>query len=563
MQKKRLIRGTQNFKELIKQNGYFVDKTLLIQEIIDDSHKIILLPRPRRFGKSLNLSMLAHFFDIEKPENKPLFEPYQIWKTGDYYTQQQAQYPVIHFSLKEIQGTTYKACLEDMKMMLSLLFRDYYFLLKSDKLIEQEKKDILDIIARKAPIVLLKTSLKLLTQFLYRHYQQPVVVLVDEYDAPIHAGYRNGYYDDIIKFMKTFLGGALKGEAVVYKGVITGILRISRESIFSDLNNIEVYTVLNYRYSNHFGFTVSETKALLAHFNLAENFDLVKKWYNGYTFGKLNGIYNPWSVTGYIRNHEEGFNTHWANTSSDELIKDRIVEKKAAAIRSDIETLLLGETINKPIETKMVFRDFDTQKELLWTLLVLSGYLTAIKKVAKKNYHLKIPNYEILTLFQEIIWHWFEVSFNVTQSLLLKMVEALTQNRIKAFEKHFKAVMGDTMSYFDPAKNPEAVWQAYVLGLLSIAKEDYIIRSNRESGYGRYDILMLPKNKTKYGIVLEIKAVDKDTSQKAMESKLQEALEQIQKNEYYKELIAHNILKRIEVAVVFAGKKVKMLAKNS
>ena len=561
MERKRLLRGTENFKTLIEGNGYFVDKSLFIKEVIDDGHEVILLPRPRRFGKSFNLSMLAHFFDIAQPDNQKLFEPYKIWQTGAYYTNQRGKHPVIHLTLKEIQHGTFEECLEDFRLLLSDLYDAHAFLLKSSHLTLREKKDIQTIIDRTPSNILTKRGLKKLSQFLFKHYHEKVVILIDEYDAPIHAGYRNGYYKDIVKFMKAFLGGTLKGNSAIYKGVVTGILRVSKESIFSDLNNIEVYTVLNHRYADKFGFTETETQALLDYFKLSDKFELLKNWYDGYNIGNVADIYNPWSVTGYIRSYEEGFAAYWVNTSSDELIKERIIEKSATSIRLDLETLLLGKTIQKPIEAKMIFSDFDTRKELLWTLLVFSGYLTLGGVKEDEKYPIKIPNYEIRTLFRKIIWHWFEVSFNITHSLLSEMVKALTQNRIKDFEKYFKRVMGDTMSYFDPAKNPEAVWQAYFLGLLSIAKEDYIIRSNRESGYGRYDILMLPKDKTKYGVIIEIKAVDKETTENQIQVKLKEALNQIERNEYYKELVAHQIPKRVEIAVVFAGKNVMMLAK--
>ncbi len=567
MQKKRLIRGQQNFKGLIDRNGYFVDKSLLIQEVIDDANTVILLPRPRRFGKSLNLSMLSHFFNIQKPENETLFEPYKIWQTGAYYTEQQGKYPIIHISLKGIEKSTYKDCMEKIKIMLSGLFNEYYFLLGSNQLFPQDKKDIQAIISRTASSSILQEGLRKLSQYLYKHYQQQVVVLIDEYDAPIHAGYKYGYYDKIIEFMRSFLGGALKGNEineneVIYKSVITGILRVSKESIFSGVNNIEAYTLLDSDYADKFGFTEEETKKILTHFQLSKYYENVKQWYDGYHIGDLTDIYNPWSITGFISKKEKEFISHWVNTSSDELIKERVVEKKAKTMRKDIETLLLGKTISKTLESNMVFRDFDTNKELFWTLLTFSGYLTPVEKEDDELYSLKIPNYEIYTLFRKIILRWLQTGLNVTHSLLLKMFKALTSNRIREFEKHFKAVMGDIMSYFDPAKNPEAVWQAYVLGLLSIAKDNYIIRSNRESGHGRYDILMLPKNKTKYGIVIEIKSMAKEATQKEIEDKLEEALGQIQKNEYYQELIAHNIPKRIEIAVVFVGKKVFLLPKN-
>ena len=273
-------------------------------------------------------------------------------------------------------------------------------------------------------------------------------------------------------------------------------------------------------------------------------------------------MYNPWSITGYIAKEGEGFKAHWVNTSSDELIRERIIEKEATSIRNDIEQLLLGNIIVKRIDENIVFEDFDTDKELLWSLLLFAGYLTPTRRIAEGFYGLRIPNYEVKTLFQKIIQQWLQRQVSIRSSLLLQMIQSLTNNRIKDFEKYFQAIMGDTFSYFDVGKRPEDVWQAYVLGLLAIAGEDYIIRSNRESGNGRYDILMLPKVKTKYGIVIEIKSMDKKSTQQQIDKQLDKALEQIKKNEYYKELLAHNIPKRIEIAMVFTGKKVYMKPNN-
>lgn len=563
-QKKRLLRGLDDFQKLIEGGGYFVDKTLLIKEVLDDEHQVVLLPRPRRFGKSLNLSMLANFFDITQPNNQHLFEPYKIWKTGERYTKQRGKYPVIQLSLKDIKESTYKDSLEFFRVILSELYLKHDYILEGKALRAKEKKDFEEVVNEEVGNVKIQSALKKLSGYLQRYHQQPVVILVDEYDSPIHTAYQNGYYKKMVSFMKSFLGGALKSNEALYKGVITGILRVSKESIFSDLNNIKTYSVLNHSFADKFGFTESETKAILRHFGLKDDFDLIKKWYDGYKVGKVTDVYNPWSITGYIGSHSEGFGAHWVNTSSDELIKERIIEKGAKDIRSDIEVLLSGKTISKPIEENMVFDDFYKQKELLWSLLLYSGYLTAVGKDEShvNIYQLKIPNYEIKTLFQHIIWNWFEVGLKITTSLLLKMVKSLTENRIEKFEKYFQEIMGDTFSYFDVTKNPEDVWQAYILGLLAISGEDYIIKSNRESGAGRYDILMLPKVKTKYGVLMEIKTMDKDATQPQIDAKLEEALEQIEKNEYYKELIVQGIPKRIEIAMVFAGKKVYMRPKQ-
>lgn len=570
MVRKKLIRGGDDYQHLIVNRGYFVDKTLFIKEVLDNSHIVLLLPCPRRFGKSMNLSILRYFFDINVPNTARLFKPYKIWKAGKTYTDQQGKYPVINLTLKDIEGESFKDCLEFIADIMSELFEDHSYLLESKNLSKREKKDIEQIIDRSASKTILKRSLKKLSRFLNKHFKQPVVILIDEYDSPIHGAYRNGFYSEMIQFMRPFLGGALKTNAVLHKAVVTGVLRVSKESIFSQVNNLGVYTLLDKEFADKFGFTEEETKKMLSHFDLEEKFDLVKNWYDGYRMGDVEDIYNPWSITGYIDRKGEGFFPHWVNTSSDELIKERVVEKSANSIRKDILELLSDKIISKDIDQRIIFRDFSTDKELLWSLLVFSGYLTSSKWKIADRQNLKIPNFEIKQLFQKIIAKWFETGVKINTSVLLQMIDCLMNNRIKEFERYFKSVMGDTFSYFDldkpngkRKKEAENVWHAYTLGLLAIANEDYIIRSNRESGSGRYDILMLPKDKSRYGIIFEIKALSKKTTKEVIDNQLDKALSQIQKNEYYKELIAHDIPKRIEIAVVFTGKKVFMKHKNA
>lgn len=561
--KKRLIRGMDYFKGFIEANGYFVDKTLFIKDVLDNAHQVMLIPRPRRFGKSLNMSMLASFFDVTQKDAAKLFEPYKIWQAGDYYTKQQGKYPVIELTLKNVKEANYKDTVEALKYLIGELYRVHDYLLDSEKLREYEKADFKEIMIGAAHLIKYKNSLKKLSNYLYQHHQEQVLVLIDEYDSPIIAGYRNGYYKEIITFMRGFLGGVFKTNTFLFKGVVTGILRIAKESLFSEWNNPGVYTILDYQFSDSFGFTEEETKTMLQYFNLEHDFKLMKKWYDGYNIGDSTHLYNPWSVTGYIDTPQQGFKSYWVNTSSDELLKERVIEKDANQIRRDIEKLLLGETITKTIDETIVFADFYTNKELLWALLVFAGYLIPIKKEGAGIYQLKIPNYEITILFKKIILEWLNKGLHIPSTLLLQMVKALTQNQIPQFERYFKKIMGDTLSYFDVNQEAEKVWQAYVLGLLAISSDEYIIKSNRESGAGRYDILMLPReDKSKYGVVIEVKAMDKEATQNQIDAQLEDALKQISKNKYYKELIEHRIEKRVELAVVFVGKELYIKPKN-
>ncbi|MBI4646243.1 MAG: AAA family ATPase [Bacteroidia bacterium] len=561
--KKRLITGNSNYKGFIENNGYFVDKTLLIKEIIDSSWQVLLIPRPRRFGKTLNLSMLRYFFDTNEKDTEKLFKDYKIWKAGEYYIQKQGKYPVIYLTFKDVITDNWQACLEHFEIDISELFTDNRYLLDSDLLSESEKQACNDIINGKASQSSYEKSLKNLCKYLSKYHKQNVVILIDEYDTPIHAGYQNKYYEKVISFMRNFLSGAFKDNDYLYKGVITGILRVSKESIFSGLNNLGIYTLLNYDFSDKFGFTEDETKEILKRFNLENKYTQVKQWYDGYIWGNIKNIYNPWSITSYIAKYKEGFNPHWVNTSSDELIKKRINERSIDYIKENIQTLVENKTIKKEINENIVFKDLDTNKELLWSLLTFSGYLNPVKNIKGKIYELCIPNYEIKTLFQDIIIEWLNINLQTGSSLVMNACYNLTSNKIEEFEKDFKTIMGDTLSYFNIAKEPERVFQSYILGLLAILGDDYIIKSDREAGLGRYDILLLPHNKTAYGILIEIKTLKKDATEKQIQTELQSALQQIAKNKYYKELIHAGINKRIEMAMVFTGKEVSMKSKTT
>jgi len=554
--RKRLKIGTSDYRNLIEANGYFVDKSLFVKEVIDSAHEVMLIPRPRRFGKTLNLSMLRYFFDVAQPDTAKLFEPYLIWQQGDYYAGQQGKYPVVYLSLKAAKSPDFEKSALFIKTILAKVYEQNRYLLEENILSLDERAKFEQILSGGAGMASYEFSLRDLSEYLYRHYGEKAVILMDEYDAPIHAGYQHGYYEEAIGLMKSLMGNTFKDNEFLQKGVITGILRISRESIFSDLNNLGVYSLLGHAFADKFGFTEEETAQLLAYFNLQDSFSQVKKWYDGYQVGDKAHIYNPWSIINFIERHTEGFKPYWVNTSSDELIKNRIAAKEAENIRANIEQLIKGEAIAKNIEENIVFADFAEDRELLWSLLVFSGYLTPVKDWQDGAFDLKIPNYEIRTLFKKIVVEWLKREVKVRDNTLRLMVRSLVNNQIPEFEKHFRQLMGDTFSYFDIHTEPERVFQAYVLGLLGILGDDYIIRSNRESGSGRYDILLLPHNPSQYGVVMEIKQLKKGASEEQIRQQLREALGQITDNRYYKELLDHKVSNRIEMAMVFVGKEV-------
>jgi len=564
MKKKQIKIGTSDFRGIIESNGYYVDKSLFIKEFIDNGYETILFPRPRRFGKTLNLSMLRYFFDVNEKNTQQLFTELKIWQEGYEYTEKQGKYPVIFLTFKDVKTDNWTNCYQYFQNIISKLYFNFSFLGEGKTLSEYEKTIFDNVLYKRANQVDLENSLINLSEFLYKYYQQNVVILIDEYDTPIHSAFQGDFYKEVVSFMRNFLSGAFKDNNFLYKGAITGILRVSRESIFSGLNNLGVYSILNYEFADKFGFTETEVKQLLTDFQLATEFDHVKSWYDGYQFGRTTDIYNPWSITNYVVKHEEGFKPHWVNTSSDDLIRNRISEREADAIRQDFLSLIKGETVEKTIEDCFVFQDFETKKELLFSLLLYSGYLT-IEKCINLNrnlYAVKVPNYEVNILFKNIFLFWLNTQVKLQQELLSQTTKYLINNQIDKFETGFKQIIGDTFSYYDTNPNPEKIYQAYLLGLLAIVGDDYLIKSNRESGDGRYDILLIPHDKNRYGIVMELKQIPKqkktekkDVFKKRINDKIEEAQNQIEQNLYYKELIDNQITKIIKLPVVFVGKE--------
>lgn len=557
---KELNLGFSDFKSLMENNNYYVDKSLLIEEVIKSQKAVLLLSRPRRFGKTLNLSMLRYFFDINQSKN--LFSNLLIWQSGEEIKNERAKYPVIYLSFKDVKADNWIDCYNHIIYELSDLYGKYRYLSDSDVLYENEKEDFKKIISKNATETDYQRSLKKLTEYLSRYHKQKVVILIDEYDAPIQSGYKN-YYDRVVVFMRSLLSGAFKDNQYLYKGVITGILRVSRESIFSGLNNISVHSVLNDEFSDKFGFTEAEVKQVLIDFKIKSTYHKVKIWYDGYKFGETKNIYNPWSVLNFVVSKNRIFNSYWANTSSDELIKEVIRQKEADLVRKDLIKLINNDFVEKEIEENFVFPDMETDNDLLWTLLTYSGYLTAIEKTGRKEYKLATPNYEIKTIFQDIVLKWLKADVNIRRRLLIDTAGYLVNNQIVEFEKGFRQIIGDTFSYFDSAKKPEYVYQAYVLGLLAVIGDEYIIKSNRESGEGRYDIMLIPHDKSKYGIVIEIKQINKQSNNETGEQfalrvnqSLNSAKKQIEQKFYYNELIENKISKDkiIKLPIVFAGK---------
>ncbi len=582
---KKLKIGSSDFKTIITDNGYFIDKTLLIKEFYDNSNYVLLIPRPKRFGKTLNLSMIEHFFDIQKPESRELFADFKIAQDKDFCEQHQNKYPVINISLKSIKEPNWEGCLNKFIQLISRLYENYSFLLQSDKLSIYQKKRFERIIEREANSAEYKESLEILSYYLYKHFEREVIILVDEYDAPIISAFNNTnspikspdkenktYYEKVINFMQGFLGDAYKGNAALHKGMLTGVMRVGKESIFSEWNNFDVFGITMPYFSDSFGFTKEETEKILDDFNLSSKKEDVKLWYNGYKFGEIENIYNPWSIVNYITKNKAGFRPYWVNSGDYSLIKSRIIE---LGVQENVEHLIKGETIEKELYENFVFQDFETDNELLWTLLTDNGYLTQVEESDFGNHKLRIPNNEVKIVFRNIIKTWLKNDVKLKKDLLINTTRNLINNRIPEFEKGFKKLVGDTFSYYDTAEKTdkqnnkkivrsEQIYHVYTLGLLAILKDNYIIKSNKESGEGRYDIMLIPYDKTANGIVIEIKSIKKQKETEKKENfnnrvnkATKKALNQIETNKYYSELLENNIKHEniIKMAIIFAGKE--------
>ncbi len=559
---KKILIGVSDFRNLIKGGGYYVDKSLFIKEIIDNGAQAMLFTRPRRFGKTLNLSMLRYFFDLQHPENKELFGGLKISEYKNIISNHCCSYPVIFLTFKDVKYETWKECYQQLVIIITELFKEKEYLLDSEIFDEREKELYRQIMNRKAWTVDYQNSLNFLSGLLYRYHNKQVVILIDEYDTPIHQGY-DKYYNQVVSFMRNFLGAGLKDNSYLYKAVVTGILRVSKESIFSGLNNIAVYSILSHQFDDKFGFTQDEVNRLFSYYGKQDKLLEAKRWYNGYRIGDQKEMYNPWSVLNFVADTKSEFRSYWTQTSTNTLIKHEIRKQESEEIRSDIKILLEGGTVIKDIVENFVFSDLETDKDLLWTLMLYSGYLTFTEHVWHSTYKLRIPNKEVKTVFQESVIDWIKNELRIRKSLLDETLQALIQGRLGHFEQGFRKVMQDTLSYYDTQKFNEYVFHAYLLGLLAILGDYYEIKSNRESGEGRYDILLVPREQGFKGIIIEIKRTERqgdnesdDRFKARVQRLLREGVEQLEKRGYYKELLAKglSVSDIIKVVIVFAGK---------
>ena len=554
--KTKLPIGVSNFKDIIEKNYYYFDKTKFIENILEDGSQVKLFTRPRRFGKTLNMSMLKYFFDVKnKDENRKLFERLNISKSE--YFDIQGNFPVISVSFKKYQEKDWKNGFDMIKDIISGLYDEFEFV--KEKLSTRKKKKFDSILMEEANLANWKNSLADLSNYLYDFYGKKVIVLIDEYDQPIINSYIEGYYDETIDFFKSFYGAVLKDNEYLEMGVMTGILRVAKENIFSGLNNIKVHSILNERFTEYFGVLENEVETALKDFGLEYDLSDVQKWYNGYLFGETK-VYNPWSIINFL--DEKKLGAYWVNTSENSLIK-LYLQKMKKEIFDDFSKLLNEENISKIINDNVTFGNLEANFEKnFWNLFFHSGYLTLAEKydAMKKVVSVKIPNKEILEMFSDM---FIEVYFKNT-GIFLDMTDALTNGDISNFKKYLKEILLENAGIFDVSGTyKEQFYHGLMLGLVLILKNEYEITSNNFAGKGRYDLLLKPKNilEGKEGIIIELKIINgtenlnNDKIHEKLEKECEVALNQIDDKGYSSVLKNAGIEKVLKIGIAFFGKE--------
>ena len=546
--------GESDFKMLRLNRNYFIDKSLYIKDIIDNKSKVILVTRPRRFGKTLNMSMLRYYFDVKGKENKELFNGLKIMSQDEYYTSKLGYYPVIYLTLKDAGLMNYEYMIMQMKTIMMDMFYEHRYILEKEDIPEGEKNMFKRILNAESTDIDLINSLKILSKMLYVYYNKPVILLIDEYDVPLQNAYVEGYYDDAIKFLKSFYSLAIKDNMYLEKAVLTGVSRIAKESLFSGMNNFDVFTIMDNEFADDFGITTEEMEKVIKDFNVEEDKEEIKRWYDGYKIGNVEGIYNPWSILKYLK--EKELKPYWINTSSNDLIK--LTLEKSTTIKEQIERLLKDEEIEVKINLETIIVGIEEREENIWGLMLQTGYLKVeeVVDLIGKRYKVKIPNYEIKSLFEEIIDDWFDNK--VVGNDLRSILKDLVTLNLEEFEEKFKILVKEMISYFDVGENvAENFYHAFVLGMLVGLKDTYYVNSNRESGFGRYDIMLEPKDKNGNSFIMEFK-VYKEEKEKTIEETLENAKKQIEEKGYEENLKERGFKNITKMVYAFRGKEVKM-----
>ena len=542
-----------------QEEYYYVDKTLLIKEFLDKKPLVSLFTRPRRFGKTLNMDMLRVFFEISDKNTSKYFADKNIWQCGEEYRSHQGKYPVIFLTFKDVKFDTWGATIDKIRGLLQEEYGRHQELLNSDKLSQYEKEYFTKIISATANEVELTSSLERLSKMLASHYDKAPVIIIDEYDTPIQGGYSKDFYDEIIGFMRNFFSGAFKDNKNLTYGFLTGILRIAQESIFSGLNNLTVNSVMDEKYDQFFGFTASEVRDMLEYYGALDKEAELKDWYDGYLFGSTE-IYNPWSVINYI---SKGCipQAYWVNTGKNEILED-VLKVATDDITERLYSLLQGERVIAQIDQNVVYRSFSEDPANIYSLLLVAGYLKTPKKElqADGSYlcEVSIPNREIAAVYKsEILSHLLQIGA-ITRTTANKIAESLYANDYKKLQKAIAEYMDKSISFYDAGA--EGFYHGLVLGLIALMDNQYKIKSNRESGDGRYDISLFPREGRYPGIIMELKW-KKDLSADELSGLADEALIQIDEKRYDAEMKEDGIQDILKFGIAFSGKKVSVKTK--
>ena len=546
--------GEIDFKTLRLNNNYFIDKSLYIKDIIDNGSKVILVTRPRRFGKTLNMSMLRYYFDVREENSKEIFEGLKIMNEDEYYTSKMGYYPVVYVSLKDVESYSYEKMITDLQKAISNIYIEHRYLLESNKIYEEEKENIRKILFQKGNETTLQNALKDLSIYLNRYYGKPVILLLDEYDVPLQAAYVKGYYGKAVEFLKSFYNTSFKDNICLEKAILTGVSRIAKESIFSGMNNFDVFTIMDNEFADDFGITSKEMEKVIADFNIEEDREEIKKWYDGYKIGNVEGIYNPWSILNYLNKRE--LRPYWVNTSSNDLIK--MTFKKSNAVKEKMISLLNSEPVEVKIKLETIIVGIENREENIWGLMLQTGYLKVIETVSleERLYKVALPNNEIKDLFRGMVREWF--SHQVEGEDLRSILNDLVNLKLEDFERKLKKLVIEMFSYFDVGENTaESFYHAFILGMLVGLKDSYYVKSNRESGYGRYDIMLEPKEKDKSSFIMEFKVVE-SMEEKEVKAKIKEAKEQIKDKRYEQELKERGFTNVTKMVFVCNGKEIEI-----
>ena len=538
--------GIQEFDKIIEGNYFYVDKTSFIKEWWESGDDVTLITRPRRFGKTLNMSMVNHFFSIEYASQGDIFEGLFIWEE-EKYRELQGTYPVINLSFANVKEKDFETVKIRINQIISDLYSKHYYLLDSDVLTKIDK-EFYQSVGVNMPEVVATMALHKLSDYLYRYYGKKVIILLDEYDTPMQEAYVNGFWNELVAFTRSLFNSTFKTNPWLARGIMTGITRVSKESIFSDLNHLEVVTTTSDKYATAFGFTEEEVFAALDECGLGSKKEEVKEWYDGFTFGTHTDIYNPWSILNYLDKRD--LTTYWANTSSNSLV-GKLIQEGNGAMKKQFEELLLGNHLQVPIDEQIVYNQLDDNEDAIWSLLLASGYLKVLDYDRMENlepgeevcYELAVTNREVQIMFEGMVKSWFKK----TKGDYNDFIKAMLMKDVDAMNEYMNQMSLELFSSFDTGKRaskkaqPERFYHGFVLGLMVDLKREYIVTSNRESGFGRYDVVIEPKNpKENPAVILEFKVFN-HRREASLEETVAAALAQIEEKRYDVALLAKGI----------------------